>query len=247
MATTPRNYRRLEGSELQPSLRARPLGPASETETLSVTIILRRRPDSPPVPEPAHYLHTSPSERRRLSERDFSARYGAEPAEIEKVADFARGHGLTVDETHAARRTVVVSGTVAQVNQAFNVSLQNYEHEVERSRRSGRKTERYRSYDGFIHVPADLTEVIVGVFGLDNRRITKRGLADPPNTNPIPIATHRNLQCRRLQAPGFECRIQAQEPALEAGQQPVPGDAASRLVPRRRHPLHRDREATPIL
>jgi kumamolisin len=189
MATTPRNYRRLEGSELQPTLRARPLGPASETETLSVTIILRRRPDSAPVPEPAHYLHTSPSERRRLSEPDFSARYGAEPAEIEKVADFARGHGLTVDETHAARRIVVVSGTVAQFNQAFNVSLQNYEHEVERSRRSGRKTERYRSYDGFIHVPADLTEVIVGVFGLDNRRITKRGLADPPNTNPIPIAT----------------------------------------------------------
>jgi hypothetical protein len=41
MATTPNNYRRLEGSELRPPPGARPLGPASETETLRVTIMLR--------------------------------------------------------------------------------------------------------------------------------------------------------------------------------------------------------------
>ena len=189
MATTPKNYGRLEGSELRPAPVARLLGPASEAEKLRVTIVLRRRPDGPPVPGPSHYRHTPPSERRRLSEPAFAARYGADPAEIEKVADFVRGHGLTVDETHAARRTVVVSGTVGEFNKAFNVTLHNYEHEVERVPRSGRKTERYHSYDGFIHVPADLAEVIVGVFGLDNRRITKRNLADPPSTNPIPVTT----------------------------------------------------------
>jgi kumamolisin len=189
MATGQRNYRRLEGSELRPLPGARPLGPTSETERLSVTVVLRRRPDGPPVPEPAHYAHTPPSQRRRLSEPAFAARYGADPAEIEKVADFARGHGLTVDQTHAARRTVVVTGTVGEFNRAFDVTLHNYEHEVQHSPRSDRQTERYRSYAGFIHVPADLAEVIVGVFGLDNHRITKRGLADPPNTNPIPIAT----------------------------------------------------------
>ena len=75
--------------------------------------------------------------------------------------------GSRVEETHAARRTVVVSGTVAQFNRAFDVTLQNYEHEVERSSRSVRRTERYHSYDGFIDVPADLAEIIVGVFGLD--------------------------------------------------------------------------------
>lgn len=193
MATTPKNYGRLEGSELRPAPVARLLGPTSEAEKLRVTIVLRRRPDGPPVPGPSHYRHTPPSERRRLSEPAFAARYGADPAEIEKVADFARGHGLTVDETHAARRTVVVSGTVGEFNKAFDVTLHNYEHEVERVPRSGRKTERYHSYDGFIHVPADLAAVIVGVFGLDNRRITKRNLADPPSTNPIPVTTATTL------------------------------------------------------
>jgi kumamolisin len=193
MATTPRNYRRLEGSELRPTHVARPLGPAGETETLSVTIVLRRRPNGPAVPGPAHYLHTPPAARRRLSEAEFAARHGAAPAEAEKVADFARGHGLTVDQTHAARRTVVVSGTVAQFQRAFDVALQNYEHEVETSPRSGRRTETYRSYDGFIHVPADLVDIIVGVFGLDNRNISRRNLADPPNTNPVPITTITTL------------------------------------------------------
>lgn len=193
MAATSKNYRRLEGSELRPAPVARLLGPASEAEKLRVTIVLRRRPDGPPVPGPSHYRHTPPSERRRLSEPAFAARYGADPAEIEKVATFARGHGLTVDETHAARRTVVVSGTVGEFNQAFDVTLHNYEHEVERGPRPGRKTERYHSYDGFIHVPADLAEVIVGVFGLDNRRITKRNLADPPSTNPIPVTAATTL------------------------------------------------------
>jgi kumamolisin len=71
--------------------------------------------------------------------------------------------------------------------------LQSYEHEVEPSPRSGRQTETYRGYDGFISLLADLVGVIVGVFGLDNRNITKRNLADPPNANPIPVTTITTL------------------------------------------------------
>ena len=160
---------------------------------MSVTIVLRRRPDGPPVPEPDHYVRTPPSERPRMSQSAFAARYGAEPAEIERVAAFARDHGLAVEETNAARRTVAVSGTVGQFNEAFNVTLENYEHEVRRSPRSEPETETYRSYDGSIQVPAELADVIVGVFGLDNRRITKRNAADPPNTNPVPIGTMPGL------------------------------------------------------
>ena len=123
----------------------------------------------------------------------FAARYGAEPGEIEKVVAFALGHGLRVDETNAARRTVVVSGTVGQFNKAFNVTLHDYEHQVRRSPRSAPQIEAYRGYDGFIHVPNDLAEIIVGVFGLDNRRITKRTAADPPSTSPIPMSTMPGL------------------------------------------------------
>ena len=43
--------------------------------------------------------------------------------------------------------------------------------------------------------------------------------------------THLDLQRRRLRAARHERRLQAPEQALEADQQPLPGDAASRLVP----------------
>ncbi len=193
MATTPRNHRRLPGSERRPTPGARLLGPADDNEAFTVTIVLRRRPDAQPIPGAAWFLHTPPAERPRLSESEFAARYGASPEDIEKVSTFARAQGLTVDAVHAARRTVVVSGTVAQFNRAFDIALQRYEHEVERGPRSRRQTETYRGRDGFIHVPADLLDIIVGVFGLDNRRITKRGLADPPATTLLTMPTITQL------------------------------------------------------
>ena len=187
MPDTPRNYIRLAGSERRPGPTARLLGPAEDTETLTVTVMIRRRPDGPPVPDASYYLNTPPSQRRRLSQEDFAAKYGADPADVEKVVDFAQSHGLVVTETNLARRTVVVSGTVAQFNEAFAVELGRYEYEVVQGRGQVRSTETYRGRDGFIYIPRALNGIIVGVFGLDNRRISKRASADPPNTTTISV------------------------------------------------------------
>jgi kumamolisin len=193
MATIPRNYVRLDGSERKPSQGARLLGPADEHETFMVTILVRRRPDGPPLPDYDYFLRTHPARRRRLSSDEFADKYGAAPDDLKKVSDFAAARGLTVLETHPARRTVVVSGTVTQMNHAFGVSLGRYEHEVVRRRGARPHTETYRGRDGFIHIPADLAQVIVGVFGLDNRRIGQRNSGDPPSTAPISTATVTSL------------------------------------------------------
>src|ERR1700733_1143726 len=76
MAITPTNYHRLQGSELRHAHGAKMLGVADESEKLSVTIVLRRRPDGPRVPEPDHYLRTPPAERPRMPQPAFAARYG---------------------------------------------------------------------------------------------------------------------------------------------------------------------------
>ena len=188
-AIIPKNYVRLDGSERRPGPSARLLGPAKNDETMTVTIVLRRRPDGPPVPDHSYYRDTPPAERPRLSSEEFARKYGADQADIDKVTAFVAGHGLKVVETNPGRRTVVVSGTVQQFSKAFGVTLSEYEHQVARTPGS-LATETYRGRDGFIHVPAELAAIIVGVFGLDNRRITKRGLADPPATTlqivPVP-------------------------------------------------------------
>ena len=185
MPDTPRNYIRLAGSERRPGPTARLLGPAEDTETVTVTVMIRRRPDGPPVPDASYYLNTPPSQRRRLSQEDFAAKYGADPADVEKVVDFAQSHGLVVTETNLARRTVVVSGTVAQFNEAFAVELGSTNM---RSSQAGDRCGAPRPTvggTGFIYIPRALNGIIVGVFGLDNRRISKRASADPPNTTTI--------------------------------------------------------------
>jgi kumamolisin len=189
----PKGYRRLEGSERRPAPKAEFLGPADPKEKLEVTIVLRRRPDGPPVPKFDYFATTPPSQRRRMPTDEFAAKYGAAPSDIDRVTKFVKEHGLTVVEANAARRSVVVSGTVAQMSEAFAVTLGRYQHTVVRRRHEGPRTETYRGRDGFIHIPHELAEVIIGVFGLDNRRITKSGSGDPPNTTTITIPQVRGL------------------------------------------------------
>src|SRR5271157_526681 len=178
----PKGYAPLEGSERRPARNAKFLGPADAKEQFSVTIILRRRSDGPPLPNMSSFGLTAPSQRRRMPEDEFASKYGAAPDDIDRVTKFANEHGLTVVESNAARRSVVVSGTVAQMSKAFAVTLGRYQHTVVRRLHEEPRTETYRGRDGFIYAPEGLAEVIIGVFGLDNRRITKSNGGDPPGT-----------------------------------------------------------------
>jgi amino acid transporter len=101
-----------------------------------------------------------PLEKRKLLTRDeMEKQHGADPASIRRIETFARKHGLSVVEASAARRTVVLSGTVAAMNAAFGVELKQFEH----------PNGTYRGRTGPVHIPAELQNTIEGVFGLDNR------------------------------------------------------------------------------
>ncbi len=95
-----------------------------------------------------------------MSREEFAAAYGADLADIARVQAFANEHGLAVEETSVPRRTVVLAGTVAQMSDAFKVDLGSYQ--------VGETS--YRGREGHVHVPAGLSELVEGVFGLDNRQ-----------------------------------------------------------------------------
>jgi kumamolisin len=102
----------------------------------------------------------SPGERTYLTPEEFEAKYGADPADIDKVVAFAGQHQLQVTQINQAQRTITLSGTVEAVTRAFRVELMQYDS-PEGS---------YRGRLGPVHVPADLQPVIEGIFGLDNRQ-----------------------------------------------------------------------------
>ncbi|MEO8973756.1 MAG: S53 family peptidase [Ktedonobacteraceae bacterium] len=150
--TSPQGYERVAGSERTPLPNSRLIGPVNPNESVAVTIYLRH--------SSASNLSKEVQQRgRHLSREEYSANHSASPDDIAKVVNFARKNDLTIVETDPVGRKVVLAGTAATLSAAFATELQCYEH----------SNGTYRGRTGPLHVPAELDQVIMGVFGLDNR------------------------------------------------------------------------------
>ncbi|MET0381955.1 MAG: S53 family peptidase, partial [Burkholderiaceae bacterium] len=160
MSTTDHTNRTtVPGSDKRPLPGARAIGPARADERIEVTLRLRAKTPLPPAASGADG-DVPPARRRYLTRGQFTAAHGAAARDIDKVAAFARSQGLAVVETDAGRRSVVLSGDVQAMSAAFEVTLQQFEHE----------DGLYRGRVGPISVPGDLDGIVEGVFGLDDRQ-----------------------------------------------------------------------------
>ncbi len=148
---TEQNKIALPGSDRAAMPGATMVGPADPNQQVEISIVLKQRRE----------LKLDDLQGRILSHDEFASAYGAEPKQLERVREFARANGLTVVETpdEIARRTVKLRGTVSQLEAAFSVTLNQYEH----------PDGNFRGRTGKIHIPADLADIVQGVFGLDNR------------------------------------------------------------------------------
>ena len=108
------------GSERAEPTGAVARGDAPPGEVLEVTVVLRRHA-KPPDPV------TAGDARKHISRAEFAARYGATAADIAAVESFAHAAGLTVVGSDAARRSVILRGTVSAMNAAFGTHLRHYE------------------------------------------------------------------------------------------------------------------------
>src|ERR1700722_1043019 len=77
------------------------VGETPKDELITVSVILKPKVRAP-IPQPGDPV---------LSRQQFAESYGADPAAIEKVQQFAAANGLTVVDVLPARRTVRVQGT----------------------------------------------------------------------------------------------------------------------------------------
>ncbi|MDE2449691.1 MAG: S8/S53 family peptidase, partial [Gammaproteobacteria bacterium] len=150
--------RPLRGSERSPLPNSRALGPADPAERLEVTLVVRPV-DRPGLQARLRKLAQGDRSLAHLSRAELARRHGASRADLDAVREFAESHGLAVVQEHAGRRTLVLSGTVAQFNDAFGIELEHYSH--------GGGT--YRGRTGPVHIPERLDGVIEAVLGLDNR------------------------------------------------------------------------------
>ncbi|HTR18227.1 MAG TPA: S53 family peptidase [Acetobacteraceae bacterium] len=148
----------LKGSERQPLRGAKAVGKADPAERLEVSMILRQG-NANMLKERMKTLANREKPGAHLSREEFARQFGADSADIAAVKKFAAAHGLSVVQEDAARRTMVLSGTVAQFNAAFGVDLQQFEH-------AGGS---YRGRVGGVQLPDELQGRVEAVLGLDDR------------------------------------------------------------------------------
>lgn len=160
----PEEYQPLKGSDRRPRRGARRIGPANPREVLTVSVYVRPNPKAAPLRGQEYWSRVPLGRRTTLTRDQLANEYGAAPADIDRVVKFGRSHRLKVVETSLARRRVALSGTVADMNKAFGIELGRYET----------PNERYRGREGPLHLPKGLAEIVVGIFGLDNRRMARR-------------------------------------------------------------------------
>jgi kumamolisin len=103
-----------------------------------------------------------PGQRQYLSGADFNAAFGADPADLQKIGQWAKANKLKVLDSSVPKRRVLVQGKIGDICKAFGTELNEYQHP---------QRGRFRGRVGQLHVPADLSGVVQGVFGLDTRPI----------------------------------------------------------------------------
>jgi kumamolisin len=148
---------------------------------IKISVYARQNPMAPGQKRsPLDRLNNSlPRDREYLNEEEFNSRFGADPADLARIAAWARASKLKVLDSSVPMRRVLVQGSTRDISKALGVELDDYEHP---------QTGRFRGRVGQIYIPADLSGVVQGVFGLDTRKVGRPRIRRG-NFRPVDIET----------------------------------------------------------
>jgi kumamolisin len=162
--TVRKNYHVISGSERTAPPRSRIVGEVNPKDLLTITVRVRRPAVSSELrTQTLELSRRLPVERKYLDRAQFAAEHGADQADLAKIVAFAHQHGLTVVESSRAKRSVKLSGSIEALTAAFEVELHKYQ----------KGDLSYRGRVGSISVPKELAEIVMGVYGFDNRPVAR--------------------------------------------------------------------------
>jgi kumamolisin len=157
-----KDYHVVPGSERIAPAGSRIIGEVDPKQLLTITVRIRRPVGNNQLRSETMALsQRAPGDRNYLTRTEFTAKHGADEADLAKVVAFAHQHGLIVEDSSPAKRSVKLSGTMEALCAAFEVKVHRYAH----------ANTSYRGRIGSISVPLDLAQIVVGVHGFDNRPV----------------------------------------------------------------------------
>ena len=149
---------------------------------IEVLLLLRDRGGAPPA-EAFTLGSTGVYEREHLDHDKLLTRSCACDDDMEAVREFSAEHGLRVLREDPGARTVTLGGRAGDMNRAFATELHHY--------RKG--NHEFHSHEGEASIPRELGDIVVSVFGLDNRPVSRRpGYA--AGSGPVPPPVDENTK-----------------------------------------------------
>ncbi len=118
--------------------------------------------------------------RHYLTANQFASSFGPSQEDYQAVMDFAKSHGLIVKATHPNRTLLDVSGSVADIEKAFHITMRLYQHPVE--------ARTFFAPD--VEPSLDLETPVLAISGLDDYvrprpQMQPLGQSDPPAVRPL--------------------------------------------------------------
>ena len=111
---------------------AAPVGLLPPTQRMSLAIMLPLRNQSELTGTLARIYDSSTSSYHRfLTVAEFTEQFGPSAQDYQAVVGFARANGFTLTATPANRMLVDITGSVAQIEKAFHVTMTVYKHPTE--------------------------------------------------------------------------------------------------------------------
>jgi hypothetical protein len=159
---------------------------SSKRLTLAIGLPLRNRPALTNLLEQL-YDPTSTNYHHFATPEQFAAMFGPAPEDYQRLIDFAVAHGFTVKRQHANRAMLTVEGAVADIEQAFQVTLRRYQH----------PTENRTFFAPDVEPSLDLGVTVLAISGLDNFVVPH-----PMSLKPMPAARPANAAPANGSYPG---------------------------------------------
>jgi kumamolisin len=135
---------------------SRPAAPLDADADILLTAWLRPRSGGELDVARAQTLGAAAPAQRTYSDRKaLAAQTGADPADVELLRRYCERFGLTIAASHW--RSVVISGPIDKLIDAFGATVAIFEDETQR---------RFRHRSDALHVTPEIAAVVRGVFGL---------------------------------------------------------------------------------